>query len=394
MAGGLERGSAAWLAEQARRDLAVVSRAGRYLSDGHRSNDACLRARRYLEWRWRLDPLRLPGGQEWQDAAQYLDRSGQGAAAVVLQAAADIDGELRAVAAAWTARYAACPAGDAETALARLLTDGTVRPAGDPVPGVDGSVYQLADACPAPGYPAEVTVLVTTMTGRDLAAGFATPDAALAWLSGRSRNPGQAASGKWRPLGDPAVEHLPRVTLEEHALGWALHHAGTLPGSGAGLGDLAWSADCRREIAAALGTLTRHGEQARLPEVAAQLARRMLRAPGWAADQVGWPAGEWAQHYLGRLAATPVRETAARQAVAALTLDTPHPGSAALADLVRRYGIQPHQARTRIWPPGARPARPASEQDQRAADLYARYGPYFDRPGSFAARMRIIGPRP
>lgn len=394
MADSPQRGSAAWLANQAAQDQATVSRAARYVSAGHRSNDACLQARRYLEWRWRLDPLRLPGEQAWRDAAVTAERRGNTMAASVLHAGADVDSELRAIAAAWITRHSASPVTGSEEVLARLLADGIVRPSGTPVPGVDGSMYQLAEAQPAPGYPAELAVLITTMTGRELAAGFAEASAALAWMSGRARAEENHSRARHRSLEAPALEHLPRVTLEEHALAWALRHSGTLSAAGVELAELTWTADCRREIAAALHTATSRRNQAGAGDVAAQLTRRMLRAPGWAADQIGWPAGAWIQHYLTRLSATPVTETAARHAIAVLTLDSPEPGTSVLAELARKYGAEPGRQQARVWPAPASPARPATALDQRAAGLYARYGPYYDRPDSLGSRVRITRPGP
>jgi hypothetical protein len=48
--------------------------------------------------------------------------------------------------------------------------------------------------------------------------------------------------------------------------------------------------------------------------VRAELARRLLRAPGWAAEYVGWPLGELALTYADRLAATPVSDVQGRTA--------------------------------------------------------------------------------
>lgn len=146
MTGHPERGSANWLAARAAADPAVISRAHRYLTEGRRSNDACLMARRYTEWQWRLDPVRPPERQAWRDAARLREDAGDPAAAAVLQAAADMDPELDAMAAAWIARYQIRPDGEDQTVLARHLAEQTVRPAGDPaVPGIDGSWYQLAE---------------------------------------------------------------------------------------------------------------------------------------------------------------------------------------------------------------------------------------------------------
>ncbi len=214
----LARGSAGWIARQAVLAPALMGRAARYISGGQRSSDACLKARRYLEYHWHLDPARLPGEADYRAAARWLEKAGHEQAAVVLEAVAGTDAELRAAAQAWTARYAGRPAADAEALLARHLADGTVTtgPA-NPVLGVDGSWYQLAALGLGAGLAAEPAVLVTTMTGRDLVTGFAAERAAISWIGDRMRS-----AGRKGPLADPAVEHLPRVTLEEHVLAWLL----------------------------------------------------------------------------------------------------------------------------------------------------------------------------
>ncbi|HZR48419.1 MAG TPA: hypothetical protein VFB06_02770 [Streptosporangiaceae bacterium] len=386
----LARGSAGWIARQAVLAPALMGRAARYISGGQRSSDACLKARRYLEYHWHLDPARLPGEADYRAAARWLEKAGHEQAAVVLEAVAGTDAELRAAAQAWTARYAGRPAADAEALLARHLADGTVTtgPA-NPVLGVDGSWYQLAALGLGAGLAAEPAVLVTTMTGRDLVTGFAAERAAISWIGDRMRS-----AGRKGPLADPAVEHLPRVTLEEHVLAWLLRQRRALPADGPALTALPWTADCRREFAAALHTATSRDRRAGPREAAAELARRMLRAPGWAADQVGWPAGMAAQDYLKRLAATPVPEAPARHALAVLTLD-PTAADLALAELALRHAAPGAAvADVQVTPAPRSAARIAGEHEQRMAVLMDRSAPYLDQPDSVAARMRITGPRP
>src|SRR5581483_843714 len=186
------RGSAGWIARQAVLEPALMSRAARYISGGHRSGDACLKARRYLEYHWHLNPLRLPGEADYRAAARWLENAGHEQAAVVLEAVAGTDLELQAMAQAWTARYTSCPAAGAEALLARHLADGTVTAGpGNPVLGVDGSWYQLAAVDPGAGSPPEPAVLVTTMTGRDLVTGFTAERAAVSWIGDRMRSAGR-----------------------------------------------------------------------------------------------------------------------------------------------------------------------------------------------------------
>ena len=75
--------------------------------------------------------------------------------------------------------------------------------------------------------------------------------------------------------------------------------------------------------------------------VRAELARRLLRAPGWAAGYVGWPFGELALAYAGRLAATPVSDVQ---------------GKAAARELIRE-DRQAAEIASRAWPASSRTVR-------------------------------------
>jgi len=251
-------------------------------------------------------------------------------------------------------------------------------------PGTDGATYQTGAFGGEPGQPGDPVVLVTTMTTRELVAGFGTEAAAAGWLGDRYR---RARHGK--PLADPAVEHLPRVTLEEHLLAWLLHHPGKLDEVAAALPGPVWTTDCRHEIYAALRTAARCNGQAGYTEVSAELDRRILRAPGWAATQVGWPSGSWAQQYLQRLAATRSNDTSARAAIRALAVEAKDTIAPAHARPVSR------QASQRAPAPGrGGPLAPQRDQARREAIAHLeQMGQPLARPDSLGARLRIQQPR-
>ena len=52
--------------------------------------------------------------------------------------------------------------------------------------------------------------------------------------------------------------------------------------------------------------------------IAEAFGRRLLRAPGTAAEDIGWPGATRAMAYLQRLAATPVTEAQARSSAEAI----------------------------------------------------------------------------
>src|ERR1700677_1250171 len=214
-------GTAGLLLEMAVRDRFLVAGAARYAGRHGHSNDALLRARRVLEDQWQLDPGCLPAGQDWREAARLLERAGEPHLAAVLDGIAGTDAELAAAAQAWTARYAFRGNTEAEQMLAGWISERVLMPdEGLCWQGADGAWYQSGVLGAEPGRPGDPVVLVTTMSTRELVAGFGTERAALGWLADRYR------AEQVRVLAAPAVEHLPRVTLEEQLLASLVRHPG------------------------------------------------------------------------------------------------------------------------------------------------------------------------
>src|SRR5437588_6448160 len=111
-------GTGQWLRRKAESDPEAVTRARWYLTGGGRSNDACLKARRYLERHWEIDPAFTPSGAEYRRAAHLLEAAGQLVLAEFFDQIAGTDAELAAAAQAWTARYALRPGDPAEQVVA------------------------------------------------------------------------------------------------------------------------------------------------------------------------------------------------------------------------------------------------------------------------------------
>jgi hypothetical protein len=74
----------------------------------------------------------------------------------------------------------------------------------------------------------------------------------------------------------------------------------------------------RAELLDALAWTTHHGGAPDCQVIAEAYGRRLLRAPGWAAAEIGWPGATRASGYLQRIVATPVTSAQAHAAVSAV----------------------------------------------------------------------------
>jgi len=101
----------------------------------------------------------------------------------------------------------------------------------------------------------------------------------------------------------------------------------------------------RAEALAAWQKLAADGSGPPFDLVATRYARSLLRAPRWAAPDIGWPGATRALAYLDRLAATPVTEPQARAAAELLaTADAgghAHQGHLPQPALAQRPALQP-----------------------------------------------------
>jgi hypothetical protein len=289
--------------------------------------DPYLRARRLIEDELRAVPDEI---QEWdfRRAAGRLRAVGCGEESGVLARIADTSGLLAEVSRDWHGRYLGRPPTVDEENDARLLNTGQVKILErTQTPGCDGALCVPAIA-ELPGGACRLAVVITADAGaEEVVTGFRHEYAHEAWLSDRGIWSADPPGG---PLDSAVTGPWCRTAREELVLAF-LMRGGDL---GSGLGDSSgtgrlqartFSTYSRSECftaARTAGLLARgNGEELSPDHTLRELERRLLRAPGWAADHIGWPFGPLALAYARRLAATPVTAKEARTAARKLLLD-------------------------------------------------------------------------
>lgn len=295
-----------WLTSQSLAHPDKLATAMRLIAAGHRSNDACLHARQFLEHALGAANQRPLTGADYRHAANLLDDDGHAAFGTVMDSLASVDGELHAAAPAWHARYAARPQTQPERAAAEQIRNGHVVESGHAGQGIDGAHYARA-YYPRSGKPA---VVITTSAMTEEIVNFANTADAAAWLASRS-------AGVTGPLRTSTTGPASRTAREEELLAFLVRE----PGSSARLAGMTrpatFTTHLRAELFTALRWATAAGGAPGYSVIAEAYGRRLLRAPAAAADDIGWPDATRAMTYLHRLAATPVTGT---QAEAAATL--------------------------------------------------------------------------
>jgi hypothetical protein len=303
-----------WLAEQAIARPHLVAAAGRVIASGGRSNDACLDARQFLEHQLGPAPAAATAGltptltlTDYRHAARALHGAGRPAAGDILDDIAPTGAELGGAAAAWRSRYAARQPTADERYAASLITRGQVLVRDELCRGIDGAGYSRGHH-PRSGKPA---IIVTTSAGTREIVTFANRDDAMAWMVGRAPE----ATGPLRVTAGPAT----RTAREEEVLAFLLSDPRQAAGAGITVSPASMTTHLRAEALSAWRKLASGGGTPDLAAVATWYGRSLLRAPGWAADSIGWPGATRAMAYLHRLAATPVTAAQARAAATALT---------------------------------------------------------------------------
>jgi hypothetical protein len=192
---------------------------------------------------------------------------------------------------------------------------------------------------------------VTTSAMTEEIVPFANIGDARGWLA--SRAPG--AAGPLMTTADGPV--TPRTVREEEVLAWLLRSPLDTAAMTGGLAPGAWTTHLRAELAAALRFASAAGGTPGYGVLAEAFGRRLLRAPGWAGQDIGWPAATRAMTYLQRLAATSVtREQAGRAASTLARTDAPAPGTAPAAAVTRKPSLLAGAASPLPQrPPGLRP---------------------------------------
>jgi hypothetical protein len=284
---------------------------------GDHDRDLWLLVRRATEWDMATDPVDPITAGQCRQAAATLRRDGHGADAASLEALAAVSPELEQADREWRARYAGLPQTAMGRGALRLLAGGRLWPDSAEVAGLDGATYSAATTLGPAGHPIPV-VVATTPAGSLEVIGFGDSDDRAAWLEDRRL-----------PDGEPGLDPASALSLDGPACRTAredLVLAGMirncLPDKLAiGLHARSFSTYTRSEIWLAASSLTRAGAGHDSKSVRHELARRMLRAPGWAAPMTGWPFGQNAVAYLDRLTATPVSPAQATDAARQIAVE-------------------------------------------------------------------------
>jgi hypothetical protein len=296
-----------WLAERASVYAGQVTRAGQIIAAGGRSNDAALHGRQYLEHALRADRFGHFTGDDYRYAARRLEDAGRSAHSDILETIAAADGELRAAWPAWEHRYRGRLTTAAERGIDTQIHIGALIETGKPGQGVDGAWYRRA-YYPRSGKPA---VVITTSAMTEELANFANTEDAGRWLT--TRSPETAG-----PLATTVNGPTTRTTREEEVLAWLVRKPGDTDVVAQLVGTATWTTHLRAELFAAMRWLTSAGGSPGYGVIAEAYFRRLLRAPGSAAAEIGWPDAARAMTYLQRLAATTVTLGQARLSAEAL----------------------------------------------------------------------------
>jgi hypothetical protein len=298
-----------WLAEHAAAERGILTRAGQIVARGGRSNDACLRARQYLERALGADPDALFDRTDYDHAARRLDALGRSAHSEILDGLGAVSAELAAVRPVWEQRYRAWNPGAAGHDAEAQLQAGAVVERGKPGRGIDGAWYTRAYHAIS-GRPA---VVVTSSAHTREIVSFASTAQASSWLASRAPS----------ATGPVSTTTGGRAATEEAVLAWLLREPAHVTAAGSMTG--VWSAHLRAELFAALRWLADGKGRPDHDVISRTFERRLLRAPGWAADDIGWPEASQAHSYLTRLASTRVSESQARHAARTLSTGTTAP---------------------------------------------------------------------
>jgi hypothetical protein len=292
-----------WLAGQVLARPHLLGVAGRVIAAGDRSNDACLDARQFLEHQLGADPKVTLTLGDYRHAVNALYSAGMAAGGDILDAIAPTGAELGGAARAWQARYAQRqPTADERFAASRI-SRGEVIVKGEQCLGIDGAGYARA-YYPHSGKPA---IVVTFSGGTREIVNFANRDDAWAWMTARAPE----ASG---PLRTTATGPGTRTTREEEVLAFLLRDPMRAAPVARLLAPGSMTTHLRAEALAAWRKLAPDDGGPQFEAVATWYGRSLLRAPRWAADEIGWPGASRAMAYLDRLTATPVTESQARVA--------------------------------------------------------------------------------
>jgi hypothetical protein len=306
--------------------LSVSGEALRILDDPD-VTDRWLLIRRLAEYEIRRGPADEIGDQVFQMAAEKLREQDDEDGARAMDAIAATGDILKNTDLDWKHRYDARPVTTADRASSDLLVKGLIWPedSGGET-GIDGATYGAASIARDQGDPLPVVLTITHSGALEIVSGFGSTADRDAWLADRAI--GRAAPADGLPTGPPTAMAGTvtgpdcRTQHEERILAWLLQ-GGAVGEDIRSLEPHAFSTYSRSEIYLAWRSVAdaMGGDGLALGEARHELARRLLRAPAWAGQAVGWPFGHHALAYFDRLAVTPVTRDQGAVAARGLILD-------------------------------------------------------------------------
>jgi hypothetical protein len=182
---------------------------------------------------------------------------------------------------------------------------------------------------------------------------FPSLDDAKEWAASRGMSPGPVLTTATSPV-------APRLSREEEMLAWLLRSPRDTPSVLADLGPEPMTSHLRAELMDALAWVTATGGTPDYQVIGDAYTRRLLRAPHWAAGDLGWEPERGpsrALTYMERLLATSVTPAQVRTAVTKI----------AEADAEAARLPQPETARTAVPAPAARAVHLQQSRERRQA---------------------------
>jgi hypothetical protein len=272
--------------------------------------EALLRGRQVLEYAIRHGGADLTKQDYWRAGDILLRAGGRREDAYLLYDLGGLDSELVAYRRRWEERYAARSLTTEEHRTDALLSSGRVRGQAKEWAGVDGARYAgVFWAGPrGGGWPG---VVVTNSAKAAELVVFVDDAQAQGWLADRSR-------GGDGPLRTIAHGPACRAASEEQVLAWLMRHPRD-DGISTLISARTWTTHLRAVIFESIRSVWNWERIKPTPkDILLMYESFLVRAPGWAADDIGWPDARHAMHYFQRVAATHV--TAAETYMAALAL--------------------------------------------------------------------------
>jgi hypothetical protein len=326
----LEEQDDRWLTPMLAEFLPVAGEVLRILDDEVNPADRWMLIRRAVEYDLRAGAEGI-SEQLYRQAAAALRGLGQEEEASAMDSLAEASEELEEASRAWRNRYAGRAMSAAEQEALALLASGRVLPdETDTIVGIDGALCTPATLM-RPDGAAGRTVIVTGNAGRsEIVTGFEDEPGLTAWLADRGRGRETAAEGleAARPVAGCVTGPVGVTRHEERLLAWLLQDESVTRTGVPALPPGVFTTHSRDEIYQAWHTAAEAaGTAPEAGQVRQELARRMLRAPSWAASLVGWPFGQVCLAYFDRLTTTPVTRTQGEEAARELARAVARPAS-------------------------------------------------------------------